>query len=178
MTSRTVFALAATLCFSIAGFSRPAGAEAPKSVTAEIKNTDGLTIGTATVTEAPKGVLLRIEATTLPNGWHGMHFHEKGDCSDPKFANAGGHVHQGDKVVHGLLNPDSNDSGDLSNVYAGADGNLTTEVYSTLVSLSSGQGATLSDEDGFAIVIHAAPDDYTTQPIGGAGARIACAAFK
>jgi len=30
------------------------------------------------------------------------------------------------------------------------------------------------DKDGSALVIHANPDDYKTQPIGGAGARIVC----
>ncbi len=32
----------------------------------------------------------------------------------------------------------------------------------------------LADADGSAIVIHANPDDHKAQPIGGAGARIAC----
>jgi Cu-Zn family superoxide dismutase len=108
-----------------------------------------------------------------------MHFHEKGDCSDAKFANAGGHVHRGDKVVHGLLNAKANDAGDLPNVFVGADGALTVELYSTLSSLDGAKHhATLADADGFAVVIHAAADDYASQPIGGAGARIACAAFK
>lgn len=154
-------------------------ADEPQHLTSELKNPDGTVLGTITVTAAPKGVLLRVEAKDLPAGWHGIHLHEKGDCGDAKFANAGGHVHQGDKAVHGLLNKDANDAGDLPNVFAASDGSLTVELYSTLSSLKGGHHQSkLADADGFAVVIHAAPDDYTSQPIGGAGARIACAAFK
>jgi Cu-Zn family superoxide dismutase len=39
---------------------------------------------------------------------------------------------------------------------------------------ATGPGAWLWDEDGSAIVIHANADDHTTQPIGGAGDRVAC----
>lgn len=179
MAYRLVAVLAATLCMTIPGLSTLALAETPTSVSGTFQNADGTKLGTATVMAAPKGVLLRIEAGALPNGWHGVHFHEKGDCSDAKFANAGGHVHSGAKAVHGLLNAAADDAGDLPNIFVGADGRVTVELYSTLVSLTGGEArSTLADADGFAIVIHAAPDDYATQPIGGAGARIACAAFK
>ena len=176
MTSRfCIPALAGLLC-ALAPF---AAADEPQHLSAELKSPDGTALGTVTVTGAPKGVLLRVEAKGLPAGWHGMHFHEKGDCSDAKFANSGGHVHQGDKAIHGLLNKDANDGGDLPNVFVTSDGSLNVELYSTLSSLKGGHHQVkLADADGFAIVLHAAPDDYTSQPIGGAGARIACAAFK
>lgn len=51
----------------------------------------GNELGMITVTDAPKGVLLRIEANGLPPGWHGVHFHEKADCDDSEFKRAGGH---------------------------------------------------------------------------------------
>jgi Cu-Zn family superoxide dismutase len=91
---------------------------AATSATAELKGADGKTIGTATLTEAPHGVLLRIEAKGLTPGWHGLHFHEKGDCGTPDFKSAGAHVHTTTAVVHGLLNPDGNDNGDLPNLFA------------------------------------------------------------
>ncbi|MDY0873958.1 superoxide dismutase family protein [Dongia rigui] len=168
------------LLSAIVGVLAPlALADEPQHLTSDLKSTDGAVLGTVTVTSAPKGVLLRVEAKGLPAGWHGMHFHEKGDCGDAKFANAGGHVHRGDKVVHGLLNNHANDAGDLPNVFVASDGSLNVELYSTLSAVKGGHHqAKLADQDGFAIVVHAAPDDYTSQPIGGAGARIACAAFK
>jgi Cu-Zn family superoxide dismutase len=140
---------------------------------AELKGADGSAHGTVTVTAAPKGVLLRVEAKGLTPGWHGLHFHEKGDCTGPKFTSAGGHVHAMNPVVHGLLNPQGNDAGDLPNVHAGNDGAVTAEFYSTLVSAPA-----LMDADGSAVVIHASPDDYRSQPIGGAGDRVACAVLK
>ena len=159
------------------GLFLPTAAWADGPVSSDLKNPAGEILGTVTVAPAPKGVLLRIEAKDLPGGWHGVHFHAKGDCGDAKFANAGGHVHQGEKSFHGLLNAAANDAGDLPNVFVGGDGSVTVELYSTLTSLD-GKLPRLNDADGFAVVIHANPDDYTSQPIGGAGARIACAAFK
>jgi Cu-Zn family superoxide dismutase len=169
---RILHALAAGLTLSVAAFLPALAASG------DLKGPDGASHGTVTVTAAPKGVLLRIEAKGLKPGWHGVHFHEKGACSDPKFTSAGAHVHAASPVVHGLLNPKANDAGDLPNIHAGADGSATAELYSTLVSLSGGSAPALMDADGSAVVIHASPDDYKSQPIGGAGGRVACAVIR
>ena len=88
-------------------------------------------------------------------------------------------MHAATPVVHGLLNPQANDDGDLPNIFVGADGKVTVELYSTLVALEPGTSRpALLGPAGAAVVIHASPDDYTTQPIGGAGARIACAVLR
>lgn len=141
-----------------------------------LRGADAAVEGRINVREAPRGVLLRISAKGLPPGWHGIHFHEKGTCSDPGFKESGGHVHDGGTVVHGLLNREGNDFGDLPNVYVGPDGVLEAELFSTFVSLDgAGDRPALRDADGSALVIHANADDHTSQPIGGAGERIACA---
>ncbi|MFT3998167.1 MAG: superoxide dismutase family protein [Asticcacaulis sp.] len=152
--------------------------------TSDLIGNDGKVIGSVTVTAAPKGVILRVEATGLSEGWHGVHFHSKGDCGDTaKFQNSGGHVHDASHgaLVHGLLNPAANDDGDLTNIYAGKDGVAKAEIFSSLVTYDpvdgSGKSA-LKDADGAAVVVHAAADDYASQPIGGAGARVACAVIK
>lgn len=147
--------------------------------TSALKGADGSSIGQIMVTPTPNGVLLRVEAKGLTPGWHGMHFHENGDCSDAAFKSAGAHVHAKTPVVHGLLNADANDAGDLPNLYVAADGTARVELYSTLVTLNGdGSHPALLDADGSALVIHASPDDYKTQPIGGAGARVACAVIQ
>lgn len=174
---RAALALCAALGIALASAGVARAMEAGH--TSPLMGPDAAPHGSITVTPAPKGVILRIAATGLPPGWHGMHFHEKGDCSDPKFTSAGAHVHGATPVVHGLMNADANDNGDLPNLYVGADGTATVEIYSTLVALApGGDRPALMDADGAALVIHANPDDYMTQPIGGAGGRIACAVIK
>ena len=164
----------------IAGFSALTvqAADSPTAIAA-VKAGDGRDAGTITLTDAPHGVLLRVELKGLTPGWHGAHFHEKGDCGAPDFKSAGSHVHATANVVHGLLNADGNDTGDLPNLFVGADGAVTAELFSSMVSLRGAGGRpALLDTDGSAIVVHASPDDYMTQPIGGAGARVACGVVK
>jgi superoxide dismutase, Cu-Zn family len=147
--------------------------------TYDIKSSDSKPMGTIVLKSAPKGVLVRLEATGLTPGWHAIHFHEKGVCDDAKFASAGAHVHSPKPAVHGLLNPAANDSGDLPNIYADKDGRAFAEVFSTLVTFAKiDDRPSLMDPDGSSLIIHANPDDHTSQPIGGAGARVACAVIK
>ena len=146
---------------------------AATTVSGELKNSVGRTVGGVTLTETPKGVLLRVEVQGLSPGWHGLHFHEKGDCSKSDFTSAGAHTHGAAAGVHGLLNAKANETGDLPNIHAGADGAASAEVFTTLVTLKA-----LRDADGSAVVIHANPDDHLAQPIGGAGPRVACAVIR
>ena len=83
--------------------------------------------------------------------------------------------HGGDSAVHGLLNSGGPESGDLPNLYAGADGRAFAEVFTTGAALVEGAGGEhLLDADGSAILIHAMADDHAAQPIGGSGDRVAC----
>ena len=170
MTAKFVTAAALAALMASAAIAHAA---APATVTADLKNSTGQTVGAVVLTEAPKGVLMRVEAKGLSAGWHGLHFHEKGDCSASDFTSAGGHTHSGPTHVHGLLNPAANETGDLPNIHAGADGVASAEVFTSLVTLAG-----LRDADGSAVVIHANPDDHMAQPIGGAGPRVACAVVK
>ncbi|WP_332768984.1 superoxide dismutase family protein [Phenylobacterium sp.] len=168
------YALAATIAtlFATAAWAD----DAPANLRIELKNSAGAAVGTASLTQAPNGLLARIELKGVAPGWHGLHFHEKGDCSKADFTSAGGHVHGKPTMVHGLLNPDANEAGDLPNIFVAADGTGQAEVFSTYVSLgSTAAREALADKDGSALVIHANPDDHKAQPIGGAGPRIACA---
>ncbi|HEY8571878.1 superoxide dismutase family protein [Phenylobacterium sp.] len=144
-----------------------------QQVTTSLKNAEGKDIGVVRLTAAPKGVILRVEANGLTPGWHGVHFHEKADCSKSDFTTAGGHVHGGGERIHGLLNAKANETGDLPNVFADSHGMVMAEVYSGLTTLPA-----LMDADGSAVVVHANPDDQLSQPIGGAGPRVACAAVR
>ena len=72
---------------------------AATTVSGELKNSVGRTVGGVTLTETPKGVLLRVEVQGLSPGWHGLHFHEKGDCSKSDFTSAGAHTHAVDSIT-------------------------------------------------------------------------------
>lgn len=149
----------------------------PPDARGVLKAADGRTVGTVTLKQGPRGVLVTTEVSGLTPGWHGAHFHAVGRCDDPKFQNSGGHVnHATEKKPHGLLNPQGPDFGDLPNLWVGADGKGGAQWHTPLVSVA-GQGgaATLLDADGAALVVHANADDHQTQPIGGAGDRVACA---
>lgn len=169
------FALASTVLFLVA-----AGPLQAQTVSAALKTADGKPAGAISLTDAPSGVLLHIEAQGLTPGWHALHFHEKGDCADPKLTNAGAHINMTDpKHAHGFMAQGGPDFGDLTNLYVAADGTGKAEVFSAQVSLKgTGGRPALLDADGSALIVHALPDDYTTQPIGGAGARVACAVIR
>jgi len=161
-----------------AAASTDARARAPVGATAHASLADGAgaSAGSATFRQGPTGVLIRIEASGLTPGWHGLHLHGVGRCEGPGFQSAGSHVQHTDHAVpHGLLNADGNDAGDLPNLYVGSDGRGFAEVFTATASLvQGGPGEYLLDADGSAILIHAAPDDHTSQPIGGSGDRMIC----
>ena len=162
-----VLAALATLSLSVLP------ATAADMAAAELVNTDGKAIGEAAFEQTPGGVLLFVKVTGLPPGPHGIHLHGTGGCA-PDFKAAKGHINP-DKRAHGLRNPDGPDNGDLPNLYVAADGTGAAEFYTTRVSVADGKSApALLDADGSAVIIHANPDDHMTQPIGGAGGRIAC----
>lgn len=142
---------------------------------ATLKDAAGATVGRAVLTQGPTGLLIHVEADGLTPGWHGMHIHAKGECAAP-FTSAGGHVNHGDPAApHGLLNARGPDDGDLPNIFADAQGHARAEVFTTRARIArEGPGQWLWDADGSALVIHAGVDDHTSQPIGGAGARVAC----
>ena len=146
---------------------------------AVLVNAAGANIGRVDLRQGSTGLVIKVEASGLTPGWHGIHIHATGQCDAP-FTSSGAHINHGEpKAPHGLLNAAGPDDGDLPNVYAGADGKVNAELFTTRARISSeGPGQWLWDADGSAIIIHANPDDHVTQPIGGAGDRVACAALS
>lgn len=171
------FSLFSILLFPIANALAQDAEKKPESISAEIINNDAKKIGEVTITKASGGVLINIKAQNLPPGFHGMHFHKKGDCSDNMaFKTAQGHIDPHTKP-HGFVNPKGPHEGNLPNLIVTSDGSVEVELYSTLVALGEGQ-SNLLDADGSALIIHINKDDHHSQPIGGSGGRIACAVIK
>ena len=137
---------------------------------AELKDAAGKGVGTAMLMDTPHGVLITVKLSGLPAGGHALHVHAVGKC-EPPFDSAGGHFNPA-AAVHGYLQEKGPHAGDLPNIHV-MQGTLNLEVLAPEASLASGPNAVL-DADGAALVVHAATDDYKTDPAGGAGARIAC----
>jgi Cu-Zn family superoxide dismutase len=160
--------LAASLVAAI-GFISP-GLAADKA-NAVLKDAKGNEVGQVTLITAPSGVLLSADLTTVPAGDHGFHIHAVGKCEPPDFKSAGDHFNP-DKTEHGLLNPKGPHAGDMPNIHVPDSGKFKVEILNPMVTLD--KESALLDEDGSAIVIHAMPDDYKSDPTGHAGDRIAC----
>ena len=138
---------------------------------AALSDAPGRILANATVVEAA-GVRVRVEAAGLAAGTYGVHVHSVGRCDPPDFATAGPHWNPTERQ-HGRLNPQGAHLGDLPNLSVGTDGAGAVEFTITGASLRGG-GNALLDGDGAAVVVHANPDDYRTDPSGNSGARIAC----
>lgn len=145
-----------------------------KASTAIINNL-GEKIGKVTVTQGTEGIIINIKVKNLEPGYHGMHFHEKGNCLDVEnFKNAAGHIMINNKP-HGFLNKKGPHAGNLPNLIIQKDGSTEVEIYSQLLSLNGeNDKPAILDDDGSALIIHQNRDDHKTQPIGNSGVRVAC----
>ena len=105
-----------------------------------------------------------------PGSTHAIHIHEKGDCSAADASSAGGHFNP-TAEPHGKVDTATHHAGDMNNIVANAEGVAMVNVHAQGVVLG---GSAANDAVGKAVIVHAAPDDYTSQPSGNAGARVAC----
>jgi superoxide dismutase, Cu-Zn family len=126
--------------------------------------------GTATLNATNGTVRIVVDISNAPSGAHGLHIHEKADCSADDASSAGGHFSpDGDK--HGLpKEDDTHHLGDLGNIDVNEEGHGNKIVRVEGVNLTPGDPRSLL---GRAIMIHAKKDDGG-QPTGNAGARIGC----
>ena len=132
---------------------------------------NGLPAGTAQLYRDGVGLRVAVAATGMIPGAHGYHLHTTGTCQGPDFTSAGGHLNPGGRK-HGSLAAGGAHLGDLPNLIIAANGSgASTEA------IPGNRDAALADifdGDGTAVIIHADPDDYRTDPTGNAGSRVAC----
>jgi Cu-Zn family superoxide dismutase len=162
-------AVAAVLLLAVAASGKDE--QAVEKAFAVLKDAAGKDVGTASLSTTPSGTLIDLKLTAIPPGVHAVHIHAVGKCEPPDFKSAGPHFNP-DQTKHGMMSPEGPHAGDLPNIHVPADGKLEVEVLNPVMTI--GQEAALLDADGSAIVIHAGPDDYKTDPAGNSGDRIAC----
>jgi Cu-Zn family superoxide dismutase len=125
--------------------------------------------GTVKLVQMKDGsVQVTADLTGVPEGVHGFHIHDKGDCGDNGNA-AGGHFNP-TGMAHGAPTADPHHAGDFGNVTADAAGRVHVQFNTRSVTVAAGASSAV----GHAVILHGNPDDLTTQPSGNAGPRIAC----
>lgn len=148
-------------CASISPSGPPASASlAPRS--------GSNVLGSVSFYEMPGGLKVQANVIGLAPGEHGFHIHESGDCSAPDAMSAKGHFNPGGRA-HGRYDYPEHHEGDMPNLTANAQGEASYAVELAGLSLSGPNGVL-----GRSVVVHAAPDDYRSQPAGNSGSRIAC----
>lgn len=142
-------------------------------VIVDIESKSGSNVtGTAIFTEENGEVSMQVQLSGLEEGTHAIHLHEKADCSAEDATSAGGHWNPTFEDHGEWGDEDGYHKGDIGNFEADAEGNAT-------INFSTDQWCIGCDDDtkniiGTAVMVHAGTDDYTSQPSGAAGTRIAC----
>ncbi len=128
--------------------------------------------GTVTFITAASGVMVTAHILGLParndcteSGVFGFHIHEGRSCtgnSDDEFKDALGHYNPS-----GCLHPYH--AGDMPPLFS-----CKGEAYLSFLT----DRFEISDILGRTVVIHSNPDDFTTQPSGNSGTKIACGVIE
>ena len=122
--------------------------------------------GEALFVQKRGGVLVTVRVKGLPSnnpsGFFALHIHAGGSCSGDGFPKTGSHDNP--RAV-----PHPQHAGDLPPLLD-AGGEAYMQVLTTRF--------TVKDVIGKTVVIHGRPDDFTSQPAGNAGEKIACGVIR
>jgi superoxide dismutase, Cu-Zn family len=142
---------------------------------ANLEPTKGNSVkGTVTFQQVGDRVRVTADLSGLkPNGEHGFHVHEKGDCSSGDGMSAGGHFNPMGKP-HAQPTTTDRHAGDMPMLVADAAGNATLTAELDVIRVGSGA----TDIVGKGLIVHKDPDDFRTQPTGNSGARVACGVIR
>jgi Cu-Zn family superoxide dismutase len=144
----------------------------PHDASVQLAPTQGNQVtGSLVLTGAPDGVHITGAIQGLkPDSEVGFHIHEKGDCSAPDGSSAGAHFNP-TQQQHGHPESESHHAGDMINLRADSSGVAQVDTTARGATINSGES---TDVIGKAVIVHESPDDYTSQPSGNSGSRVAC----
>ncbi|QIL19369.1 superoxide dismutase family protein [Thermomonas sp. HDW16] len=155
--------------------AKPAASTAQKAEVNLASASGSLVSGKLMLVPMGDGVHITGEVGGLkPGDIRGFHIHEKGDCSAADATSAGGHFNPAAQA-HGRAGHGAHHAGDTDNIVADAKGVAHIDAHVSGVTLGGGAP---NDIAGRAVIVHAAADDYTSQPTGNAGARVACGVIR
>jgi superoxide dismutase, Cu-Zn family len=152
-------------------------ADPVSTAVAEIQGlgTNTAVMGKLTFAQVDAGVMVTGTVSGLnPSSTHGIHLHEKGDCSAADGMSAGGHWNPTGQM-HGGLSTAASHLGDLGNLVTDGSGNATVAITKAGAKLRDGSAV---DVVGRGVIVHAMADDMMTDPSGNSGARIACGSIR
>jgi len=139
---------------------------------AEIQSASGSTLtGEAVFEETSGGVKMTLTVQSATPGTHAVHLHESGDCTAPDATSAGPHWNPMEEPHGNRESGGEFHAGDIANLEVGDDGTGTLEITAEEWTIGT---STATDVIGKAVIIHASPDDFVSQPAGNAGARVGC----
>ena len=169
-------ALAMTGCQTVEGQMKTGNPLSQPALKSTIHSVDGknMEVGQMFLRPVDGGVQVYGKLMNLqPGTTVSLHIHETGSCADMGKA-AGGHFNP-DNKPHS--NPDdmNGHAGDLPNMTANADGVATINYVNKKISTAD---AGKYSVNRLAFIVQGGIDDYTSQPAGNAGDRIACGINK
>jgi superoxide dismutase, Cu-Zn family len=164
---------AAGLALAAYGVSGAKADSGPRAMATLDARSGSTVTGQAAFTEGPGGVKVVVHVENAPPGLHGLHIHEKGDCSDFEAKSAGGHFNPSGAEHAGPMD-EKHHAGDLGNIEVKADGTGDLTITSTMLTVKEGPNSVV----GRSVIFHEKADDLKTQPTGNAGGRLACGVVR
>jgi len=157
---------------ALAGCQTMTSQDAPRATAGLAATKGNKTVGEVTFEQVGDKVRVTVQVINLkPDGVHGFHIHEVGDCSSGDGMSAKGHFNPYGKP-HGQ--GADRHAGDLPALKADKQGRARMTVDVDIITVTPGPASVV----GRSVIVHADPDDYKTQPTGNAGARLACGVIK
>lgn len=170
-TLRLLALASASILLAACAGLQPGGPKASAALQARSGSAVSGTVGFQSV--GAEKVRIEARVAGLTPGAHGFHVHEAGDCSAPDASSAKGHFNPVAKP-HGHHETAERHAGDMPNLVADSAGHALLITDLDGVTLTDGPKGILNRS----VVIHADPDDYTSQPAGNSGKRVACGAIR